>query len=261
VVFGVAVGAGVIASSLADILVVVVSLSLALTPILILLNDRVFKFGAVPDNVREFDKIEAREHRVVIAGFGRVGQIVARMLRMRKIPFTVLESSFEQVDFVRKFGNKIYFGDASRLDLLRAAGVDKAEVFVLAIDDVAASIRTAELVKKHFPHVQLFARARNRHHVYQLMDLGVDKIVRETFTSSLDLAQDVLQGLGMTARETRELASAFRRYDEALILKQHPVHHDQEKLIATSKEAAEELERLFEQDTNAAVEPQRASGS
>ncbi len=139
-----------------------------------------------------------RDIPVIIAGFGRFGQIVARILRLRKIPFTALDSNQTHVDFVRNFGNKIYYGDASRLDLLRAAGAETAKIFVLAIDDVDVSVRTAELVREQFPKLKIFARARNRQHAFALMDLGVTNIIRETYLSSLDLAATVLESLGET---------------------------------------------------------------
>ncbi|HLQ25730.1 MAG TPA: monovalent cation:proton antiporter-2 (CPA2) family protein [Acidiferrobacterales bacterium] len=249
VLFGVAAGARVMDKSLADLLIVVVSVSMAFTPLLLLLNERVFRFGQGPTQEREFDKIPEQDNKVIIAGFGRFGQMIARTLRMKKIRFTALEASFEQVDFVRKFGNKIYFGDASRLDLLRAAKADKARVFVLAIDDVDASVKTAEMVRKNYPHLKIYARARNRVHTYRLMDVGVDNIIRETFLSSLELAKDVLQGLGLPAAEAEDAVRKFRHHDEALLRKQHLIQHDEAQLIASVKQGAEELERLFEQDT------------
>jgi monovalent cation:proton antiporter-2 (CPA2) family protein len=247
VVFGAAAGAGVMDKALVDMLVVVVSVSLAATPLLLVLNDRVFRLGEKGVQ-REFDRIEPRENRVIIAGFGRFGQMVARNLRIRKIPFTALESSFEQVDFVRRFGNKIYFGDASRLDLLRAAKADQAEVFVLAIDDVVASVKTAEIVRQHFPNLKIYARARNRQHAYRLMDLGIDHIFRETFASSLEMAQDVLEGLGIAPHQARETIQRFRTHDESVLKQQHLVHHDEAQLIATAVQAAKQLEQLFEGD-------------
>jgi glutathione-regulated potassium-efflux system ancillary protein KefC/glutathione-regulated potassium-efflux system protein KefB len=254
VLFGVAAGAGVMTSALADLLIVVVSLSLAATPILIWLNNRVFRIGQQPAPARPFDRIEERDNRVIIAGFGRFGQMVARTLRLRKIPFTALDASFDQVDFVRRFGNKIYYGDASRLDLLRAANADKAEVFVLAIDDPVASVATAEMVKQNFPHLKIYARARNRPHVYRLMDIGVHKIVRETFAASLEMAGEVLLELGLPSRQVKDTLTKFREHDEALIKQQHPVRNDQEQLIATYTQAAAELERLFEQDVEVAAD-------
>jgi glutathione-regulated potassium-efflux system ancillary protein KefC/glutathione-regulated potassium-efflux system protein KefB len=250
VLFSAATGAQVLDKTLADLLIVVVSVSMAVTPLLLSVNEKFLKLGQAAEKPKEFDKIEAREHRVIIAGFGRFGQMIARTLRMKKIPFTALEASFEQVDFVRKFGNKIYFGDASRLDLLRAARADLAEVFVLAIDDVEASIRTAEMVRKHYPHLKIYARARNRVHAYRLMDIGVDRLIRETLLSSLELARDVLVELGYSAIEAEEAVRLFRQHDEDLLARQHKIHHDEARLIAAAKQGAEELERLFEQDTD-----------
>jgi glutathione-regulated potassium-efflux system protein KefB len=251
VLFAVAAGGHVIEQSMTDTLIVVVSLSLAVTPLLVTVNDKWLRIGRAVAEPRPYDRVEPRDHRVIIAGFGRFGQMIARTLRLRKIPFTALEASFEQVDFVRKYGNKIHFGDASRLDLLRAARADLAEIFVLAIDDMDASVRTAEMVRKHFPNLTIYARARNRVHTYRLMDVGVDRIVRETFLSSLELARDVLAGLGYSMTEAEETVRRFRRHDEELLVRQHKLHHDEAKLIAASKEGAEELQRLFEQDAGA----------
>ncbi|MFL6650327.1 MAG: monovalent cation:proton antiporter-2 (CPA2) family protein [Sulfurifustaceae bacterium] len=248
VLFTLAGSATVMDRELANLLIVVVSLSMATTPLLLLVA-RQLGFRGATGPTRPYDAIDGEAGRVIIAGFGRFGQIVARVLRMRRIPFTALEASFEQVDFVRRFGSKIYFGDASRLELLRAANAAQAEVFVLAIDDVEASIKTAQLVKRHFPHLKIYARARNRHHTYRLLDIGVEKIVRETFLSSLDLAESVLGGLGVRREEAVHTVQRFREYDEALVRRQYPFHQDEERLIETSKEAAEELERVFEQDT------------
>ncbi|WP_090694174.1 monovalent cation:proton antiporter-2 (CPA2) family protein [Nitrosomonas sp. Nm34] len=252
VVFAAAGAAGLMDTATVNQLVVVVSLSLVATPLLIFINDLVFHFGKTGGPAREFDRIEMSENRVIIAGFGRFGQIVARNLRIRKISFTALESSFEQVDFVRSLGNKIYFGDASRLDLLRAAKADKAEVFVLAIDDIAASIKTVEIVRQYFPHLKIYARARNRQHVYHLMDAGVEYIFRETFASSLEMADSVLQGLGISPQQAHETVRRFRAHDETILRKLHLVHHDEKQLIATEKQAAAQLEELFEHDANVA---------
>jgi len=248
VLFGVAAGSGILDKTLADTLVVVVSLSMVLTPLLVSLNEKWLKIGQDAAAPRAFDPIEPREHRVIIAGFGRFGQMIGRTLRMKNIPFTALEASFEQVDFVRKFGNKIHFGDASRLDLLRAARADLAEIFVLAIDDIDASVRTAAMVRKHYPQLKIYARARNRVHAYRLMDLGVDKLIRETLLSSLELARDIFVELGYPPAEAQETVRLFRQHDEKLLARQHKIHEDEAQLIAASKAGAEELERLFAED-------------
>ena len=137
---------------------------------------------------------------MLIAGFGRFGQMVGRVLRARHIRFTALEISQAQVDFLRRFGNRLHYGDASRLEVLRSAGAGEAELLVLAIDDVEASVRTAGLVRRHFPRLRILARARNRQHAFRLMDAGVTEIWRETFASSLELAEAALVALG-TGRE------------------------------------------------------------
>jgi glutathione-regulated potassium-efflux system ancillary protein KefC/glutathione-regulated potassium-efflux system protein KefB len=251
VLFGLAAGATVLERGLADLMTVVVTLSMVTTPLL--LAARRWLVPSTPAAAPRYDEMPHDESRVIIAGFGRFGQIIARVLRMSHIPFTALEASFEQVEFVRRYGGKIYFGDASRLELLQAAGADKAELFVLAIDDVESSIRTAQLVKRHFPNLRIYARARNRHHAYQLMNVGVEQIVRETFYSSLELGRGVLRGLGFQPATAENLVRQFGTYDEALLRRQHAFHQDEERLIASTKEAAEELERVFEQDTAARV--------
>ncbi len=248
VLFSLAAGAHVMEKSLGDLMIVVVSLSMAATPLL-LAGANLLGLRGGAGTPRPYDEIRGEENRVIIAGFGRFGQVVARVLRMHRIAFTALEASFEQVDFVRRFGSKIYFGDASRLELLNAANAAQAEVFVLAIDNVEASIKTAQLVKRHFPHLKIYARARNRHHAYRLLDVGVERIVRETFLSSLDLAESVLWGLGVNREVAARAVQRFREYDEALLRRQYQFHQDEEQLIASTKEAAEELERVFEQDT------------
>jgi glutathione-regulated potassium-efflux system ancillary protein KefC/glutathione-regulated potassium-efflux system protein KefB len=250
VLFGVAAAHQIMDKSVADMLIVVVTLSMALTPAFFSLNEAIEKRWLRSDKPPDFDKIDEGENRVIIAGFGRVGQIVGRILRLRKIGFTALEMSQEQVDVVRRFGSKVYYGDASRLDLLRAAKADKAEIFVLAIDDVASSLKTAATVKKHFPNLAIYARARNRFHAYQLMDIGVDGLIREALLSSLDLAKQVLQGLGIEEEKARGTIEMFKAHDEKTLLAQHAVHHDETKLIQSAKEAAQELQGIFEADTS-----------
>jgi len=198
---------------------------------------------------REFDRIDGDPPRVIIAGFGRVGQIVARVLRAQKIPFTALENSIEQVDASRRFGSTIYFGDPSRPELLRAAHADKAEIFVLATDDPEANVRTARMVKRMYPNLKIFARARNRQHAFRLMDLNVDGVIRETLEGSLDLTRQVLEALGQPPRVAQERVAQFRDHDEALLKAQHLVYDDDAALIQSSQDALIELEQIFAADT------------
>jgi monovalent cation:proton antiporter-2 (CPA2) family protein len=231
----------------ADLLILAVTLSMMVGPLLLMAHDLV-ESRWLADPAKPFDDIEDRDTPVIVAGFGRFGQIVARILRLRKIPFTALDSNQTHVDFVRRFGNQVYYGDASRLDLLRAAGIETAKIFVLAIDDVDASVRTAQLVRTQFPKVKVFARARNRQHVFALMDAGVTNIIRETLLSSLDLASSVLQELGETQASARDAVRRFRQHDEATLAAQYAVKEDETKFRATTVESAKQLQKLFETD-------------
>ena len=259
VLFSLAVGYGVMEQGLSQMLVIVVTISMAATPLLIKLHGAFIEpLLNKTEATREFDSIEAHDSRVLIAGFGRVGQIIGRVLRMRHISFTALESSVSQVDFVRRFGNKVYYGDPSRLELLQAAGAARAEIFVLAMDDIDASVRTAELIKKHFPHLKVFARARNRQHAIKLMDLGVRYFVRETYYSSLELAQNTLEALGLTRADAEESIRRFDIHDRKMLDQQRLAGEDEQKLIQTVQQAARELEGLFEEDVlRSEPEPER----
>jgi glutathione-regulated potassium-efflux system ancillary protein KefC len=256
VLFGVASTANIMSKENGDLLTVVVSMSMAFTPLIMLAVDRLVNVLYAKKEQRDFDKLDDESaNPVIIAGFGRYGQIIARLLTLNKIGFTALEISPDQVDFVRKFGNKLYYGDASRLDLLRSAKADQAQIFVLAIDDPEASLRTAAVVKKAFPHLPIYARARNRNHVYKLRDLGVHILNRETFFSSLNMAEEVLVGLGIPRNTAKERIEKFKVADEELLLRQQAVHTDQQKLIQTSRQYSEELKALFEQDMTATTDP------
>ncbi|MFA5940973.1 MAG: monovalent cation:proton antiporter-2 (CPA2) family protein [Sinimarinibacterium sp.] len=245
VLFGAAVAAGVMSAELSALLVVVVTLSMIATPPLYALQAR-FAGRVEP---KPYDTINAPERAVIIAGFGPVGQIVARILRVKRIPFTVLDKDSQQVDFVRRFGNKIFYGDAGRLDLLRAAHADKASLFVLTIPDVETSLQVAGIVRRHFPQLRIFAIAVNRLHALRLMDLGIADVVRRSFFSSLEMSRELLQTLGSSEDEARHVVETFRKHDEQTLKRQQAVAHDEKLLIQTAQEAARELEQLFEQDS------------
>ena len=247
VLFGLAASLGIMDAEVAEVLVLAVTGSMVLSPLLLILHDRLF--NAEEEPARPFDTPEDLHPKVIVAGFGRFGQIVGRILRARRIRFTALEISQTQVDFIRRFGNQIFYGDASRLELLRAAHAENAEVFVIAIDDPEASVRTAEIVSKHFPHLKIYARARNRQHAFRLMDLGVRFLIRETYASSIELSVQVLESLGLSKHEAVETARRFRAHDEATMQRQYAVKDDEKKLIESAKESAQQLEHLFETDT------------
>ncbi|MGO9931531.1 MAG: monovalent cation:proton antiporter-2 (CPA2) family protein [Steroidobacteraceae bacterium] len=254
VLFGLASNLGIMATENAELLVLVVTASMILSPVLLALYDAAFKAN-VSDG-RPFDTPVELHPKVIIAGFGRFGQIVGRILAARKIAFTALEINQTQVDFVRRFGSQIYYGDASRLELLRAAHAENAEVLVLAIDDVETSVRTAELIRKHFPDLKIFARVRNRQHAFRLMDLAVRYTIRETLVSSLEMTVQVLESLGMSKSAALETVHQFRVHDELSLAKQHAVKDDEGKFMATTRESAEQLFHLFETDGD---QPQQAA--
>ncbi|HEY0800989.1 MAG TPA: monovalent cation:proton antiporter-2 (CPA2) family protein [Steroidobacteraceae bacterium] len=253
VLLGLAATIGVVDTAISELLVLVVTASMIFSPMLLALYDVTLKANE-PDE-RPFDTPVEIYPKVIIAGFGRFGQIVGRILLARKIAFTALEANQTQVDFLRRFGNDVFYGDASRLELLRAAHAENAEVFVLAIDDVEASVRTAELIRKHFPHLKIFARARNRQHAFRLMDLSVRYIIRETFVSSLEMSVQVLESLGLSKSKAVATVHQFRVHDEATMAKQQAVKDDESKFLATTRESAEQLLHLFETDTAQPEEP------
>ena len=230
------------------LMVMAISLSMALTPLLVLLASRLVR-ERVKKPDRAFDEIEADTPRVIIAGFGRMGQIVARMLRAQGIQFVALESSVEQVETSRRFGGtSLFFGDPGRPEMLRAAQADKAEVFVIATDDPEANLRTARLVRRQYPHLKIVARARNRQHAFRLMDIGVEDPVRETFYSSLEMTRHVLESLDMPPDVVQSRIDRFRKHDEQVLRAQYLVYDDETALVQSTKEALHDLQQLFEAD-------------
>ena len=247
VLFGVVAREGLIEPHVIDQLILAVTITMMMTPLLYAAAEYLTSRGDEEEDP-EYDAMESQHHRVIIAGFGRVGQIVARLLRVANEPFTALEIDSSQVDVVRRYGNKVHFGDASKLDLLRAAGAEHARLFVLAIDDIEASVRTAETVSRHFPNLTIVARARNRRHQYKLMDLGIQHIFRETFLSSIAISKQALVILGSKKADADHIADLFQRHDRELIVEQHAVQHDENRLIQSARETARELETLLQRD-------------
>jgi len=231
-----------------DRLILAVVVSMMLTPVVYLIIEYVT--GRTAEKVdAEYDGMTDEGHAVIIAGFGRVGQIIGRLLRVKGKSFTALEIDSSQVDVVRRYGSNVYFGDAGRLDLLRAAGADRAKLFVLAIDDIEGSVKTAETVIRNFPHLTIVARARNRRHAHTLMALGITHIFRETLFSSLAMSGRVLEMLGFDQEEVRRSIDTFRERDKRLLDEQHAIHHDEERLIQSAKDTARELESLLRNDS------------
>ena len=248
VLFHLAVGESLIPDLLASRLILAVTLSMAATPLLYLIVSKITQRMAPKESDRPYDGMEDANHQVIIAGFGRFGQVIGRILAMRKIPFTALESNVSQVDFVRRYGNKVYYGDACRLDLLRSAHVDQAKIFVLALDDVETSLRIAETVKHHFPNLILAARARNRQHALRLMEIGANHIIRDTLLSSVSLAGEILKDMGFSQEQAESATSLFLEHDQKLLARQFAILNDEDALIQSARDAARELGELFSAD-------------
>lgn len=236
----------VLSAQLSDFVSVVVTLSMVATPVLLVLDRWIWPKRA--DDPAAFDDMPDATGHIIIAGFGRFGQIVARVLRARRINFTALDASVEQVDFVAKYGNRIYYGDATHPAVLEAAQVGQARAVVLAIDDPEDSIKTAAFLRSRYPHIPIFARARDRQHVHRLMDLGITRIYRETFYTALEVSGDLLQGLGLPPHEANGLIETFRKHDEKHLFDDYKHFTDAEKMRARAMHRAEELEELFTQD-------------
>ncbi|CAN7516848.1 monovalent cation:proton antiporter-2 (CPA2) family protein [Pseudomonas umsongensis] len=249
VVFKIGRDHGLFDPRLYDLLVLAITLSMALTPLLMLLCARLVSPKVQPVVVPEqFRAIDADEPRVVIAGMGRMGQIVARILRAQNIKFVALDTSVETIELSRSFGGvPVYYGDPMRPEILSAAKVADAEFFVIATDDPDTNIKTAELVHKLYPHIKIIARARNRQHVHRLVDLGAHA-VRETFYSSLEMSRQTLIGLGLTPEQADARIKRFKHHDEQVLEAQHAIYDDAVKVKQTAQEARAELARLFESD-------------
>lgn len=243
-----ALGDGVVGPREARTLALVVGMSMAATPLTFAALEWWLARRAPRGPVRPFDVITHEDPPVLIAGFGRVGQVVGRLLNAKRVPFTALDASPEHVDFVRRFGNQVFYGDATRLEMLEAAGAGKARIFVLAIDELEASMKTVELVRKHFPHLAIVARARNRQHAYRLLEAGVSHLFRETLGSALELSGEVLHQLGYGGADVERSLRRFREHDEALLLRAFEEREDLEQLQRIARSASEELQRLFEED-------------
>ncbi len=248
VLFGVAVSSGALIQSQADLATLVVALSMILTPVLFAISERwvIPRLGSRKE--RTYDPIDGPPTPVIICGFGRVGQVVGRVLRMQNIAFTALDKDSVQVDVIRRFGSKVYFGNPAREEVLRSAGAEQAKVLVVALDDMDETLAVVEMAKRHFPNLAIFARARNRRHAHRLMDIGIAGFIRETFFSSLRLSEMVLEELGIPSQSAKRAVDLFREHDERTLIETQSIAGDEQKMIQSAQQAAQELMELFEAD-------------
>jgi glutathione-regulated potassium-efflux system ancillary protein KefC len=262
VVFQTAAQAGVVSAPVSSLLVAAVAISMLLTPLLLVAADR-WWIPMLAGSKRKADVEELREPQdapVIIAGFGRYGQIVGRMLYANGVKPTVLDHDAEAIEALRKFGWPVFYGDATRLDLMRTAGADNARVLVLAIDDTLQSVECAKMVRENFPDVAIVARARNVQHYYELYELGVTLIERETLDSALMTARSALELLGWQPHQARNLALRFRRHNVAQLAAIAPHRKDEARLIAAAKQGRQQLEELFAIERQQAAERQARAG-
>ncbi|HEX5327539.1 MAG TPA: monovalent cation:proton antiporter-2 (CPA2) family protein [Acetobacteraceae bacterium] len=259
VLFGAAVASGALLRDWADLATEVVAISMMVTPMLFAASES----WIIPRMERRkepvYDAIDDAAAPVIICGFGRVGQIVGRVLHMQRIPFTALDKDPAQIEVVRRFGSKVYYGNPAREEMLRAAGAEHARVLVVALDDMDATLQVAELAKRHFPNLVILARARNRRHAHLLMDLDIAGIIRETFDSSLRLTEMVLEQLDVAPDSAHRAIELFREYDERRLVETHAIAHDEQKLIQSTQQAAAELMDLFEADREERAETRAAA--
>ncbi|MEG0481681.1 MAG: monovalent cation:proton antiporter-2 (CPA2) family protein [Acinetobacter sp.] len=254
VVLNVAKSEKVLSQAIIEPITLVVTLSMVMTPIFFwLVNNKIVPLlnkGIEP----EYDDIPNQHPALIIAGFGRVGQIVARLARVQHFKFTAIDNNLQRIDFVRRYGGTLYYGDVTLPDLLRSAGIEHAKVFVLAIDDVEDSMNVARHIRLNYPNLTLLARARDRHHTHLLRDLGIKHIWRETYLTSLGMGYRMLCELGLSKEKAYDSIEIFRNYDEELLARQQHIYADEQKVFESYKNFLSELEHLFESDTQASTQ-------
>ncbi len=259
VLFSFATQSGVLAAETVRPLFAVVTLSMALTPLILLVNEKILqpRIGTKREAEREPDVIE-EENPVIIAGFGRFGNIVGRMLTANGISATVLEYDSDHVEVLRKLGFKVFYGDASRYDLLKSAGAEKARLLILALDDHDRILQMLETVRKHFPHLTIFARATGRPQAYELLQAGVKHVYRETFDTSLRLAVDALRMLGFRGFQASRASKTFRRHDEESVEELSHMWHDRKEYFTAARQSIQDLEQIILEELKDAGESRDA---
>ena len=253
ILFSSAVSTGIMDIESSSLFTASVIMSMAITPFIFAFNQRHLPIDEVSSSELKAvkNKIEKpdgkKEAEVIIAGFGRFGQTVSRVLKMEGIRHIILEHSASQVKAARKFNNEVYYGDASRVDILKSAGGDHAKIFVLAIDDMEKSIETAKMVRQNFPDIKIVARARHRRHAMNLLKLGIPIVHREIYFSGLEIARDVLLLKGKSDYLANYRLDKFRQYDEKILQKQMHLK-DEEKFMSLTHQMNQDLIKLLEED-------------
>ncbi len=257
VVLNIAVSEQLMTQTMLEPINLIVIVSMILTPLAYwLVADKILpRFAHHPDH--EYDHIPEQQHNIIIAGFNRFGQIIARVAHMQHLPFTAIDNNLAQIDFVRRYGGVLYYGDVTQSEILRAAGIAHAKIFVLAINDPQDSIQVVNYLKWHYPKLTLLVRARDRHHVHLLRELGVKHIWRENFGSALEMATTLLCEMGLEPEQAEKSVAIFRRFDEKLLAEQQSVYTDMDKIVESHRNAISELEHLFASEARFQAEQTR----
>lgn len=241
-------------AELANILNVTVAISMLLTPLLMIVYDKVLKnrfsgFSSVDLSKLQHEK-PTDDRSVIIIGYGRFGQIVGRLLHVNGIKATILDHDPDNIEFLRKFGWKVFYADASDMESLESAGAGKAKLIVLSVDDPENAVKTAKRIREHFPNVKIYARARDRRHAYELSKAGVDYFERETFESAIHMGQEVLKALGYKEDSAWKLSQKFAQHDRKALRDSFEVFDDEKALISFAQSVRADLENIFEADRN-----------
>jgi len=252
---------GVIDTGVSSILLLVVALSMALTPLLLLLNDKlILPLAFKSENTREHDTIEGNGHPVIIAGFGRFGVVMGRFLIANGIKATILDNNPDNIEVLKKFGFQVYYGDATRADLLASAGAGEAKVLVVSVDDKHQSLKIVDLAQRQYPHLKILVRSKDMDHSYELLDRKVEGFRRDTFESSLSLGTEVLTHLGYSNYRAHRLAGTFRQHNRKVIRELYQHHReDEKKYLSEAKKYANELEELLQTENEDADHEQDSS--
>ena len=249
VLFGVAQTTGVFPTTITDILIVTVALSMLTTPLLMVLHDKFLAPRLARAPAPPMDEMQDEGHAVIIAGFGRFGQIIGRLLHANGIDATVLEHDPNHIETLRRFRFKVFYGDACRLDLLRAAGAERAKLLVIAIDEREGALRLIDLVHENFPHLQIISRAWDVTHVFELLEHGVDVYERETFEGAIRMGEEALKKLGFTAWRAKQAAHRFRAHDEETLHEIYNHYHEEfDVRVRISADARERLREIMHSD-------------
>lgn len=248
VIFGIILAHGLIDSKIIETLTAIITISMAVSPLVLYAHENWICRKQVKETHPVYDEVANESPVVIIAGFGRFGQIFGRILRSQNIPFVAIDHDPSQIELVRKFGNTVYYGDAGRLDLLESAGAKMAKYFILAVDDPENSIAIAETVKNHFPNLKIFARARNRGHVFDLMALGLKHIKRETFDSSVLFVGELFEDMGYSSTRANMIVEKFKFHDHTMLQEQFKVRNDDKQFVSVSQQGQAQLAEVLSKD-------------